>query len=93
MNVRSKAEMQHDADALFRGLRDLDFLAHLDDATLQGQAKWAVGMGLDRVAFLRLVYFLGCQAGYKWTELEVGVVSAITGAPMSAFGWRDDLPF
>jgi hypothetical protein len=93
MKRPSRDEYDHAADTLFQSLRDMEFLASLDDATLQGQARWAVSHGLDRLAFLRVVYFLGCQALYTYDERTLGMVSAITGSPMSAYGWHDDLPF
>lgn len=89
----SRDEYDHAALTLYQSLRDMEFLASMDDATLQGQAKWAVSHGLDRLAFLRVVYYLGCQSLYAMDERGLGVISAVTGSAMSAYGWQDELPF
>ena len=93
MSNATKTEWERATEALYRDLRLYDFLATLDDTTIKEQARWAAGVGLTAQSLARLLWMLGGSALLSHgTELDP-VIAAITGAPMSAFGGDDELPF
>lgn len=92
MERQTSLDIDRAAAALYRDLRDYDFLANWTDDALMRQATWAASIGLTRITFMRLMVF----AAGKWmTDHVLGLqdlVAALNGAPMDVMG-RDDYPF
>lgn len=92
METPTQADRDRAAEALFRDLRDYDFLSNWSDTALMRQCQWAAEVGLTRITFMRLMVF----AAGKWMVDHVlglqDLLAAINGMPQDV-AVPDDFPF